>query len=170
MAARALVAQGAHKLVFLSSVTATYSARIRGEGFVQTLAPAVQRGELSLRCVDAPAASYAGGFDAAQSLLSDAPTRPEGIFCANDVLACGLVDGARQHLGLRVPEDCQVIGFDDIPMASLSAYALTTLRQDVDALAQSAVNCLAERMAEPDMPGRTLQVPVTLIGRSSSRI
>jgi DNA-binding LacI/PurR family transcriptional regulator len=170
MAARALVAQGARKLVFLSSVTATYSARIRGEGFVQTLAPAVQRGELSLRYVDAPSASYAGGFDAVQALLSDASTRPDGIFCANDVLACGLVDGARQQMRLRVPGDFQVIGFDDIPMASLSAYALTTLRQDVDALAQSAVACLAERMAEPNMPGRTLQVPVTLMGRSSTRI
>jgi DNA-binding LacI/PurR family transcriptional regulator len=169
-AARTLLAQGARRLVFLSSGAATYSARMRGEGFVQTLAPLVERGEVSLRRLEAPSASYAGGQDAAPTLLADAAHRPDGVFCANDVLACGLVDGARQHFGLRVPEDFQVIGFDDIPMAGLSAYALTTLRQNVDALAQSAVACLAERMAEPDMPGRTLQLPVSLIGRSSARI
>lgn len=169
MAARALLATGAGQLVFLSSSSATYSARRRGEGFVQTLAPAVAQGAVRLRSIDASSASYAGGFEAAPGLLADAPTRPDGVFCANDVLACGLVDGARRLLGLRVPEDLQVIGFDDIPMAGLSAYGLTTLRQDVDALAQNTVACLAERMAEPDMPGRMLQLPVALVGRSTSR-
>lgn len=169
LAARSLLAQGARRLVFVSSSAATYSARIRGEGFVQTLAAAVHSGQASLRHIDAASATYAGGFDAAHTLLADPHTRPDGVFCANDVLACGLVDGARRQLGLRVPEDFQVIGFDDIPMAGLSAYALTTLRQDVDALARSAVACLAERMAEPGMPSRTLQLPVTLVSRATTR-
>lgn len=169
VAARALLAAGARQLVFLGSEMATYSARMRGEGFVQTLAPAVQRGDIVLRSVQAASATYAGGFDAARRLLAQAQSRPEGVFCANDVLACGLVDGARQLLGLRVPEDFQVIGFDDIPMAGLSAYALTTLHQDVNALAQGAVACLVERMAEPDMPRRTLLLPVALVARATAR-
>lgn len=169
VAALELLAKGARKLVFLSSAMATYSARVRGEGFVQTLASQVQRGEVVLRSIEASGATYAGGFEATRTLMADAQTRPDGVFCANDVLACGLVDGARQLFGLRAPEDMQVIGFDDIPMAGLSAYALTTLRQDVDALAQGAVACLAERMAEPDMPSRTLRLPVTLVARATSR-
>lgn len=169
LAARTLLASGARKLVFLSSSRTTYSARVRGEGFVQALAAAVQRGEASLRHFDASGATYAGGFEAAQTLLADAQNRPDGVFCANDVLACGLVDGARRQYGLQVPADFQVIGFDDIPMAGLSAYGLTTLRQNVDALAESAVACLAERMAEPDMPSRTLQLPVALVTRATSR-
>ncbi|WP_367848381.1 LacI family DNA-binding transcriptional regulator [Rhodoferax sp. WC2427] len=169
MAARALLAKGARKLVFLSSATTTYSASVRGEGFVQTLAAAVQHGGVVLRRVEAAAATYAGGFDAAPALLADAQTRPDGVFCVNDVLACGLVDGARRHFGLHVPGDFQVVGFDDIPMAGLSAYALSTLRQDVNALAEAAVTCLAERMQEPDMPSRVLQLPVALVERSTLR-
>ncbi|WP_394791928.1 LacI family DNA-binding transcriptional regulator [Rhodoferax sp.] len=169
IAARALLAKGARQLVFLSSATATYSARVRGEGFVQTLQPAVQAGKVVLRSIQATAASYAGGFEAAQTLLSDAAAPPDGVFCANDVLACGLIDGARRQFGLSVPQDFQVIGFDDVPMAGLSAYALTTLRQNVDALAESAVTCLAERMLEPDMPSRTLQLPVALVDRATLR-
>lgn len=168
VAARALLASGARQLVFLGSEMATYSARSRGEGFVQTLAPAVQRGDIVLRSIQAASATYAGGFDAARKLLAQAPSRPDGVFCANDVLACGLVDGARQLLDLRAPDDFQVIGFDDIPMAGLSAYSLTTLRQDVNALAQGAVACLAERMAEPEMPRRTLLLPVTLVARATA--
>lgn len=169
VAARVLLASGARKLVFLSSDMATYSARMRGEGFVQTLAPAVQTGDVVLHSIQASGATYAGGFDATRALLADVQSRPDGVFCANDVLACGLIDGARQFFGLRAPDDLQVIGFDDIPMAGLSAYSLTTLRQDVNALAQSAVACLFERMAEPDMPGRMRQLPVTLVTRATSR-
>lgn len=168
LAARSLLARGARNLVFLSSVGATYSARARGEGFIHALAGAVESGDVVVRVVETLASSYAGGLGAAELLLAEPCTRPDGVFCANDVLACGLMDGARRCFGLQVPQDMQVIGFDDIPMASLSAYGLSTVQQNVDALAQSAVACLAERMAHPDMPGRTLLLPVALVTRDTS--
>ncbi len=168
LAARKLLSGGARNLVFLDAPTATFSARRRGEGFTASLAPMAQAGRITWRTVQTGAATYATGFAAAQTLFADPKQRPDGIFCVNDVLACGLVDGTRQLPNLHVPQACQIVGFDDIPMAGLSAFSLTTVHQDVDALARSAVNCLTERMLNPGMPARTLQIPVKLVVRSTS--
>ncbi|MGF1626955.1 MAG: LacI family DNA-binding transcriptional regulator [Alphaproteobacteria bacterium] len=75
--------------------------------------------------------SYQGGHDAALRLFADAPpaTRPDALFCLNDIMAIGAMDALRHRLGLRVPEDVQVVGFDDIPEAARPGYRLTTIRQ-----------------------------------------
>ncbi|HET7866266.1 MAG TPA: LacI family DNA-binding transcriptional regulator [Burkholderiaceae bacterium] len=168
LAARALLDSGARKLLFLNVASATYSARERSEGFSRAVASHVRRGEVSLRRSVATGSGYAGGFETARKLFAQSDDRPDGVFCVNDALACGLIDGARQLFGLRVPQDLRVVGFDDIPMSSHAAYALTTVRQDVDSLARHAVTSLAERMAEPTMPTRSQQVPVSVMNRQST--
>jgi LacI family transcriptional regulator len=88
--------------------------------------------------------SHEWGFDAAQLLVaSDA--RPDAVFCANDLLAFGAIDGAR-NAGMRVPEDLWVVGYDDIPMATWSGYSLTTVRQDIPRVAELAARLLVERI------------------------
>lgn len=167
-AARLMLASGARHLAFLHVPTATHSGSARAAAFAKALAPEIKRGQVSLRHHSATGSGgYAGGFEAARSLLADAEQRPDGVFCTNDALACGLIDGARELFGLRVPEDLRVIGFDDIPMAAFAGYGLTTFRQDVDALAERAVACLDERMGDPEMPGRVLELPVRLVQRRS---
>ena len=74
--------------------------------------------------------------------LADPPT---AIFCGNDVVALGALDAARS-LGVRVPEDVSILGFDDIPMASWEVFQLSTLRQPFDDMARSAARMLAERI------------------------
>jgi len=168
LAARVLRHAKARQLVFLNIPTATHSARERSEAFAKALQEEVKAGMVELRRVKASSIGYAGGFEAARTLLADASNRPDGVFCTNDALACGLIDGARELYGLRVPDNLRVIGFDDIPMSAHSPYALTTFRQDVNALAERAVDCLTERMAAPQMPSRTVQLPVTLVERNST--
>ncbi|MBX3620959.1 MAG: LacI family DNA-binding transcriptional regulator [Rhizobacter sp.] len=168
LAARALLDSGARKLIFLNAPLATYSARERSEGFRSELVPLVRRGEVVLRISVAPGAGYAGGFEAARDLFSSKSERPDGVFCVNDALACGLIDGARELFGMRAPQDLRVVGFDDIPLASHAAYGLTTVRQDLDALARQAVVSLVERMAEPDMPARVQELPVCVVERQST--
>jgi DNA-binding LacI/PurR family transcriptional regulator len=168
MAAGVLQAAGARELVFLHVPSATHSASERSAAFAQALEPAIKRGAIKLRRVNASGAFHANGFEAARTLLADPAQRPDGVFCTNDALACGLIDGARELFGLRVPEDLKVVGFDDIPMSAYAAYSLTTFRQDVFALADRAVACLAERMGDPDMPSRLLELPVNLVERRSS--
>jgi DNA-binding LacI/PurR family transcriptional regulator len=169
-AARLLLAGGARHVRVLSSRIDTHSTRERLKGFQAALAPALQRGELTLSQQMASGAVYAAGLDAAREVLAlDAAERPDSVFCVNDALACGFLDGVRNTRGLRVPEQLQVAGFDDIPMAGHAAYGLTTWRQDVDALAQRVVRCLSERMAEPGMAARLETVPVTLVARQTVR-
>jgi DNA-binding LacI/PurR family transcriptional regulator len=71
--------------------------------------------------------SFTGGYEAARELVGQGNT---AIVCGSDVMAAGAVAGARS-LGLQVPTDLSVVGFDDIAWARLTSPPLTTLRQDV---------------------------------------
>ncbi len=67
------------------------------------------------------------GRQAAHTVLNG-PTPPTAIFAINDMFAFGVFAGARD-LGLRVPNDLSVVGFDDIVLAEIMEPALTTVRQ-----------------------------------------
>jgi DNA-binding LacI/PurR family transcriptional regulator len=169
LAAQLLLSSGATRIAFLTTASPNHSAAERGQGFKRALARELRAGAATLRVVNARAAVYQGGFDAGELLFSPAAERPDGVFCANDALACGLLDAARLRFGLRIPQDLSIVGFDDIPLAGLAAYDLSTVRQDTDALAQRAVDCLMERIERPEMPGRVIQLPVSLVQRGSAR-
>lgn len=170
LAARTLLAGGARKLAFVNTKASTFSGIERGKAFHDFLAddgnslPAC-----SVRDWLSDARGYEAGKEAAAALLGHAADRPDGVFCATDLMACGFLDAARTRFGLRAPQDLQVIGFDDIAMAGLDGYALTTIRQDPVALAHTAVASLLERMKRFATPGRLKQVPVTLVERATTR-
>ena len=90
------------------------------------------------------------------------------IACGNDVIALGVLSAAKQ-LGYRVPEDLTVIGFDDITLASWPLANLTTVRCDLEALAQSAVNLLLTEIQTPhaNQPPVVERIPVNLILRGT---
>ena len=101
---------------------------------------------------------------AAHSLLGESP-RPTAIVCANDVLALGALSAARQR-GLRIPEDLTVVGFDDIAVAGWPVTDLTTVKVDLDLLAETAVEMLLEEIGASVQPSplRPLErrIPVVL--------
>ena len=68
--------------------------------------------------------------------------RPDIVVCENDALAMGAVDAIRHELGLRVPEDIAVTGFDDVPQAESPHYRLTSYRQPLTAMAEGLVQVL----------------------------
>ena len=84
------------------------------------------------------------GRVAALSLLNR-PDRPTALFAINDMTAIGLYAGIRE-LGLRVPQDISVAGFDDIHLCRVMNPPITTVRQPLDQLMNSAVNLLIGRM------------------------
>lgn len=67
---------------------------------------------------------------------------PDVIVCENDALALGVVDTIRHRLGLRIPEDIAVIGFDDVPQAASPNYRLTTYRQPLTDMSNYLVDVL----------------------------
>lgn len=92
--------------------------------------------------------SHGAGHRAGLALLDrDAP--PTAIFCVNDLMAFGVLDAAIA-LGVRVPEELWVVGFDDIPMAAWETFDLTTVRQPIDDMATHAVEALLARIAGAD--------------------
>ena len=106
------------------------------------------------------------GAAAAERLLAR-PHRPTGIAVFNDQSAAGLMD-VLQQAGLRWPEDLSVVGYDDSPLARTRWAHLTTVRQDVDALARLAVQRAVERVEDPDGAGREDLVAPSLVVRSST--
>jgi Transcriptional regulators len=84
------------------------------------------------------------------------------------MLAMGALDGLRFKLQLSVPNDVQVIGFDDIPQAAHLAYNLTTLRQNSNALATSAVAAIVARRKNFQQRSVHGSIAVSLVSRGST--
>lgn len=111
---------------------------------------------------------YQSGYDSAIRLLTR-PDRPDAIFCASDNMALGAMDAARYGLGLRVPEDVSIVGFDDMPMSAWSAYQLTTMAQMVDQMVDETIDIMLEKIEDPDSKPILRLVPGRLIIRNSVR-
>ena len=88
------------------------------------------------------------------------------VMCGNDLIAIGVLRAARQ-LGIEVPRELSVVGFDDIPWASIVTPALTTVNQPVAEMATIAVTLLRDRIAQPERPVRHFKVDVSLVTRDS---
>ena len=118
-----------------------------------------------------------GNFDtetarAAARRMFDRPAdqRPDCVFVANDHMAFMVMDVLRFELGMSVPDDVSVVGFDDVPPASWGAYDLTTVRQRANKMVDATVAAILNRIDDPSAPPRRVVVDVPLIIRGSTRI
>jgi len=112
--------------------------------------------------------TYASGYAGGQDLLSR-DTSPDAIFCANDIMAIGCLDAARD-LGVDVPGQVSVVGFDNIPMASWSAYQLTTISQEVDTMIAETLDLMQSKINQPDSAAVIRRVPGRLYQRYSLQV
>lgn len=92
------------------------------------------------------------------------PNPPSAIFAATDLQAMGVMMMARS-MGVRVPEDLAVMGFDDLDMAEV--MGLTTIRQPLDESGQAAVELLLGRISNPTHSMRHVQLPLTVVERQT---
>lgn len=111
---------------------------------------------------------YQSGYDAAMRLLSRLD-RPDAIFCASDNMALGAMDAARYGLGLRVPEDVSIVGFDDMPMAAWPSYQLTTMAQQVDFMVAATIDLMQTKIEDPMSKPVLRLIPGRLVIRHSVR-
>jgi LacI family transcriptional regulator len=113
--------------------------------------------------------TYRSGLDAAEKLLAG-DTRPTAIFACNDDMAAAAA-GLAHRLGLDVPGDVSIVGFDDTSIAANIWPALTTVHQPIAAMARAAIDLVLEEIRRKrDGAGepRQLMHPHTLIVRDSS--
>lgn len=109
---------------------------------------------------------FSGGYPAADIAVASGAT---AVIAYNDLMALGIIDRLRQR-GISVPDDISVIGFDDVPVASLVSPALTTVQIPLAGLGRRGVDLLVERLeGAVDVTTRS-EVPVELIIRNSSSV
>ncbi|MEM7489050.1 MAG: LacI family DNA-binding transcriptional regulator [Pseudomonadota bacterium] len=160
-----LVAGGHRRIAHISGFDGAQTARDRLAGFRAGLAAA----ELPLHGLAAGEFSRAAACEAARSLM-DRPDPPDAIFVANDHMALAVMDTLRHDLGVDVPGEVSVVGYDDVPMAAWPAYDLTTLRQPTRRMVEATVTQLMAQIEGPVTPTRRLEIDGPLVVRSSARI
>jgi LacI family transcriptional regulator len=108
-----------------------------------------------------------GGYDAMQILMA-LPDRPDAVFCANDLMAIGALDVAHE-LGLDVPGDIGIVGFDDVDAATIVTPQLTTVRNPAYEAGSTAGDLLLSRMTgRYSGAGRTVVLPCPVVVRGTA--
>lgn len=102
--------------------------------------------------------------------MFDRPDHPDALFAANDHMAFAALDVLRFELGLSVPDDVSVIGFDDVPPAAWPAYDLTTVRQRANLMVEKTVATLLRMIEAPGALPEQHVLPAPLIVRGSARV
>ncbi|WP_088290759.1 LacI family DNA-binding transcriptional regulator [Kineosporia sp. A_224] len=155
-----LRASGRARLAFVGSDEDNFSGKARHEAFVRR-AGRLPRGHVLLGTF-----SEAWGYEAGLRVLRGAP-RPDAVVCANDLIAIGVLRAA-EELGLSVPGDVAVSGYDDIDMARVCKPSLTTVRQPVAELTRTAIDLLLARMADRGRPATRRLLGTALVVREST--
>jgi len=145
-AARLLADAGHSRVGALFGPADTSSGREREQGF---RLEAQEAGlELDPRLIRNGAFDYGYGTTAFPELMNQ-PSPPTAIFCANDIIAIGAMNSAKQ-LGIDIPGDVSLVGFDDLDEASWPMYDLTTIHVPFSDMVKSAVKILLSRIAGDD--------------------
>lgn len=158
-----LVAGGHKRIAHIAGWQGSSTGRDRTKGFVDALAA---HGVTPVAVVD-------GHYDRdiASTLtrtLCAGPERPDAIFVGNDHMAFAVMDVLRFELGLGVPDDVSVVGYDDVPQAAWPAYDLTTLRQPMNRLVDATLDAMMSRI-NGATDARHIAIPGPLIMRGSAR-
>ncbi|GAC1478983.1 MAG: LacI family DNA-binding transcriptional regulator [Gemmatimonadaceae bacterium] len=145
---RHLLACGHRRIAMIGGPTdgpgsATFGRAQREAGYREALEEAGHRCDPA--CVAEGNFRYTGGRDAMVRLLA-LPQPPDAVFAANDMMALGAMDAARQA-GLRIPDDVALAGYDDVPTAALTTPGLTTMAVPKREIGIAAAEMLGQQIA-----------------------
>ncbi|HZP89157.1 MAG TPA: LacI family DNA-binding transcriptional regulator [Burkholderiales bacterium] len=163
LAARALIEGGFERIAYIAGLEDSSTNRDREQGFRDELRKHGRR-------VFARAVGHYNFEQAAQAAreLFVGTDVPDALFVANDHMAFAVLDTLRNELGLRVPDDVAVIGFDNVPQAAWGGYRLTTVEQDLELMTEAAVSILINQLSNGDDTVRQVITPVRLITRETT--
>ena len=113
--------------------------------------------------------SYESGALALRGLLEE-DASIEAVISVNDLMAIGAIDVARDELGLSIPRDLSVVGFDGADPASWRSYRVTSIRQPVHRMTEAAVSMLLERVRDGSVPAERRQFAGEFIPGTSARL
>jgi DNA-binding LacI/PurR family transcriptional regulator len=162
MAVRHLIEFGHTRIAHISGLPGV-NGSLRMQAYEDAMRAAGLGGHVLIETGDM---SEEGGYRAAVRLLSRAE-RPTAIFAANDMSCVGALSAAAA-LGVRVPEQLSLVGFDNSALARLRALWLTSVDGTAYAMGQQAARMLLTRIERPGAPGQTQLMPPRLEVRGSS--
>lgn len=163
-----LISMGRRDFAFFNSSCDTLYGRERERGFLQAMSDhglTVNDNWLfHLRDID-----YNLALAAAKSMFAaaGAEKRPDAVFTVSDVYALGVMKSA-MRLGLTVPSDVSVVGFDDIEIALMGEPSLTTIRQPRYKLGSTACSILLQWIKTGNVPSQHVWIEADLIVREST--
>ncbi|MEV7122360.1 LacI family DNA-binding transcriptional regulator [Kitasatospora griseola] len=163
-ATRHLLDLGHRRIAVISGPSGMMCSRARVDGYRTALETA--RLPVDPELIHEGDFHHEAGYAAARALLTR-DDRPTAIFAGNDLQALGVYEAARE-LGLRVPQDLSVVGFDDLPLARWVGPPLTTVRQPLVEMAETAAR-LAVELGRGEHPAATrVDLATSLVVRAST--
>lgn len=160
-----LLQTGHRRMAYIAGTPDATTSIDRGRGFAERCRAA---GLEIVEDQESELFSYEDGYAAAKRLLTRHPD-VDAIFGGNDIVALGAIDALRYELGLSVPDDVSVVGFDDVAMASWPSNRLTTYRHPVRRMVQATVDLIAQIDEQPECEPSARLVPGELIARRTHR-
>ena len=156
---------GGHKrIAHVMGWQGSSTGRDRAEGFRQAMAAT------GLDPVDMVDGMYSRDVAAdVTRVVYQGGQRPDAIFVGNDHMAFAVMDTLRYDLGLSVPGDVSIVGYDDVPMAAWGAYGLTTIRQPVNRMVQATVEALLDQIEGGSAAPTKTRIDGPLMVRTSAR-
>lgn len=160
-AARHLIETGHRRIAHVMGWQGSSTGRDRAEGFRQALR---DEGLEPFAMIDGMYSRDVAS-DAVRTMFSG-KEKPDGIFVSNDHMAFAVMDTLRFELGLSIPCDVSVVGYDDVPMAAWPSFNLTTIRQPVRRMVEATVEILLNQIEGESAPNR-IRVDGPLVKRGS---
>lgn len=167
LAVEHLADRGHSRVAYVGGPAHLGQVRDRQEGAREAWA-AAGRPDDALVTIETSELSVAEGREAGARLAGiPAKRRPTAAFCANDLLALGLLQHAISS-GVRVPDELAIVGYDDIEFAAAAAVPLTSVRQPRQLLGRTAAELVLDEASNPEHTHRQVLFTPELVARAST--
>ncbi|WP_394156361.1 substrate-binding domain-containing protein [Vibrio campbellii] len=166
LAAKYLIDCGHQEIGCITGPLIKHQAQMRYEGYKRAMIEAEL--EFNANWIVESDFECEGGYQAFKKMVERGPL-PSSIFVSNDMMAMGVINAANE-LGIQIPEQLSIIGYDDIHIAKFMSPSLTTIHQPKYRLGQAAVETLLRKLDEKSDEAQVVQLEPTLVERNSVRL
>lgn len=166
IAASHLLACGRRRIAFVGGPPSIRQVADRLEGVRRALGEVP---DATLEVIEVGALTVLRGREAGEQIARRSVSqRPDAMFCANDLLAVGVLQGAAILGGIGVPDELALIGYDDIDFAQSTVVPLSSVRQPAREIGATAVDLLLEMLTGPRSVARSVRFRPELVARAST--
>ncbi|MCZ2722908.1 LacI family DNA-binding transcriptional regulator [Marinomonas sp. 15G1-11] len=159
-----LVKTGHKRISYISGFVESSTNKDRERGLIDGL----KEHQMTLFSIESGNYNQKQAREATLSMFTaDKVITPDALFVASDHMAFAVIDTLKYELGLKVPDDVSVIGYDDVPLGSAPSYNLTTMSQPIDDMVALTVKAVLNRIEQPNHPPERIEIPSHLVQRKT---